>query len=157
MKSYYNFRSELNHIASGTTFRAWLQKKRHYPGPTWADHVLSWHLRLKDFDPKDYLWLRYENIIKDPRKTIKQLVRFLGLPQLSNASVHRVMDMSSREAMQKLEAKYGAGFFAKRYRKRHKSFRMVHNSSSWKDAYDKGSLEYFMRHNGAVMKCMGYR
>ena len=110
MKSYYHFRSELNHIASGTTFRAWLERKRHYPGPTWADHVLSWHLRLKDFDPKDYLWLRYEAIIKDPRNTIKQLVRFLGLPQLSNAGVHRVMDMSSREAMQKLEAKHGAGF-----------------------------------------------
>ena len=112
---------------------------------------------MKDFDPKDYLWLRYEAIVKDPRNTIKKLARFLGLPQLSNAGVHRVMDMSSREAMQKLEAKHGAGFFAKRYRKRHKSFRMVHNSSSWKDAYDKGSLEYFMRHNGAVMKCMGYR
>ena len=57
MKSYYHFRSELNHIASGTTFRAWLERKRHYPGPTWADHVLSWHLRLKDFDPNYILHL----------------------------------------------------------------------------------------------------
>lgn len=157
MKSYYHFRSELNHIAPGSSFGAWLRRKRHYPGPTWADHVLSWHIRLKDFDPKDYLWLHYEAIIKDPSNTIKQLATFLGLPQLSEAGVRRVVEMSTREAMQRLEAKHGAGFFAKRYRKRHKSFRMVHNRSSWRDLYDKGSLEYFMRHNGAVMNCMGYR
>eukprot|EP00943_MAST-04B_sp_MAST-4B-sp1_P007890 g7890.t1 len=157
MRSYFNFRKELNHVPKKTTFEKWLmRKRRHYPGPSWGDHVLSWYNRLMEFDEKNYLWLRYENMIKNPTNTIKQLATFLKLTGLSDEGIQRVAKLSSRKEMQKLEATKGAGFFARRYHKRHKSFRMVHNRSTWRDLYNEKTLEYFMSHNGDVMKCMGY-
>jgi hypothetical protein len=157
MKSYFHFRKELNHVPRGTNFEKWLmRKRRHYPGPSWGDHVLSWYNRLMEFDEKNYLWLQYENMIKNPTNTIKQLVMFLNLTRISDEGIQRVAKLSSRKEMQKLEATKGAGFFARRYRKRHKSFRMVHNRSTWRDLYNEKTLKYFMSHNGDVMKCMGY-
>ena len=157
MRSYFHFRKELNHIAKGTTFETWLKKKRHYPGPSWGDHVLSWYNRLMEFNEKDYLWLQYEDMMKNPTNVIEKLLVFLNLTKISEEGIRRVAKLSSREEMQKLEAAKGAGFFAKRYRKRHKSFRMVHNHSSWRDIYDQRTMDYFMANNGDVMDCMGYK
>ena len=156
MKSYFKFRKELNHVPKGMSFGKWLQSKNHYPGPTWADHVLSWKKRLEEFDKGDYLWLRYESILKDPEATMRQLASFLKFPNISDDGIRRAALLSSREAMQKLESRRGAGFFAKRYQKRKKAFQMVHNKSSWRSAYDEPTLEHFMRHNGGVLKCLGY-
>ncbi len=130
--------------------------KKHYPGPTWADHVLSWKQRLEELDKNNYLWLRYENILKDPEATMRQLASFLKFPKISDVGIRRAVLLSSREAMQKLESRRGAGFFAKRYQKRNKAFRMVHKMSSWKSAYDEPTLDFFMQHNGGVLKCLGY-
>ena len=179
MSSYFQFRLELGHVRKGVNFDRWLRAKRHYPGQSWGDHVLSWWNRKKYFSEGDFLWVKYEDMVKAPEETVRQLGRFFHLGPLDEETIRLTVKSSNRETMMKLEGEKGAGFFDKRYKKKNPKFKMVHNKSTWQDRFygpgwqeslktsgggekededDKTatSMGFFNHHNGAVMECMGY-
>lgn len=53
--------------------------------------------------PRDFLWITYEDMHRDPRKVIKDSVAFFGLPEPSDALLDDVVESASFRNMRKAE------------------------------------------------------
>ncbi len=55
------------------------------------------------FVPRDFLWLTYEDMHRDPRKVISDSARFFGLPDPSDELLEEVVEQASFRNMRKAE------------------------------------------------------
>ena len=68
---------------------------------TWSDHVSSW------LDSGgQILWVRYEDMLKNPIKSFTQISQFLNLPE-SDEAVRQAIDLCHFDKLQKQEQKSG--------------------------------------------------
>lgn len=152
MYSYWRFRRELR-LSKPWSFSRFLRwGGRLYPGVSWSDHVRSW---MSARPGVDILWVRYEDMLSDPRGVLTRVSAFLGWG--SAAAVDWAVSASSRESMYRTESETGPGFFARRYTRVDKGFRMVHRSDvGWRDRYTAADLAHFAGEQGYMLKCLGY-
>ena len=62
----------------------------------WFDHVLGWWNDGKDKD--NFLFVKYENVLKDPKETIRTIAKFLK-KEMSDADVDKLANHVSFESM----------------------------------------------------------
>ncbi|GMP22164.1 hypothetical protein CsSME_00000299 [Camellia sinensis var. sinensis] len=73
-----------------------------YPFGPFFDHVLEyWEVRLKKSDK--ILFLRYEEIKRDPKGLVKRLASFLGRPFVNEEEVEKVLWRCSLDRLKNLE------------------------------------------------------
>jgi len=73
------------------------------PFGSWHEHVDGW-LRARSGDPH-FLVVRYEDMLRDPRRCLRRAADLIGLPA-DAAAVDRAVELSSRERMRALEDEY---------------------------------------------------
>ena len=83
---------------------------------TWSNHVLAW---LENPHGANVLWIRYEDLLADKHKAIREICNFLELER-SEAEIDQVMQATSLENMKEMESGYSWS--------RSKSFK------TWKDS-----------------------
>ncbi|XP_077999212.1 sulfotransferase 1B1-like [Glandiceps talaboti] len=108
--SYYYF--HINNWYHGFYDKPWsefykMAMKKQLPYGDWFDHVLAWE---KQADRDNVCFLKYEDMKKDPRKTIKDLAAFLD-KTLSEETVDKILDFCSFENMKKNDSVNMEKFF----------------------------------------------
>jgi len=68
---------------------------------TWPEHVATWLSATSQFP---HLFLKYEDLRKDPFSNLKNIIKFLNL-ELKEEKLNKAIEMSSLEAMRSLEKK----------------------------------------------------
>ena len=107
--SWWFFRSAVNKIEPirslvESTFEAFCNGTIYY-GPIW-EHVLSYWRRSLE-NPKQVLFMRYEEMKAEPRDQVKRLAEFLGCPftteEEDNGLVDEILDFCSLRNLSSLE------------------------------------------------------
>lgn len=68
---------------------------------TWPEHVATWLSATSQFP---HLFLKYEELRKDPSSNLKNIINFLNL-ELNEEKLNKAIEMSSLEVMRGLEKK----------------------------------------------------
>lgn len=132
MVSYWNFQGELHLKGYRKRFGQYLSlKQRRYPGVGWSDHVRSW-MSAPVNDKLDILWVRYEDMRSNTAGVLRRVAKFLKTAT-DDEAIEWAVNASSKESMAKTEEESGPGIFAKKYKKRDSTFRMVHLNSEKSD------------------------
>ncbi|KAJ5327648.1 hypothetical protein N7452_008038 [Penicillium brevicompactum] len=63
----------------------------------WFDHVLSW---WKNRDAENILFLKYEDLLRDPQSRIREIAQFLGI-DLDNRTLEAITDQANFAIMKK--------------------------------------------------------
>ena len=153
MFSYYRFQNELKLRGRASNFEKFIKTKRVYPGVGWSDWMRSWIAAPPS--NVDILWLRYEDLTAHPEVELQRIATFIGAGDVSEEAIKYAVAASSRESMAKTESLFGAGLFNKRYKKRDRSFKMVHGGSSqWKKSFDDQLSNYWNQEHGYLEQCL---
>ena len=59
---------------------------------TWFDHVLGW---WKHKDAPNILFIKYEDIVSDPRAAVQSVAEFIGIEDITEELLHNVIQNSS--------------------------------------------------------------
>lgn len=157
--SYYRF---LPNVRAGNlgNFSEFVNKRRLYPGVTWADHIRSWKYAA-DHGKAEILWVGYENLLEDPHREMKRIAEFLYI-NATEKMLDFAIDGSSMDHMKHMEMdEHGLPFYKKKYNATHLTFigsgSDIQSSTKhlWATIPGKDKAKWD-RHNGNVMKCLGY-
>ena len=157
MFSYYQFQKELKLRGRTKTFDMFLRyRKRRYPGVSWSDHVRTWLAAPR----VDMLWIKYEDLKTQPEQELSRIAQFLNVDANAEA-IRWSVQASSREAMRNTERETGAGIFTKKYKKRDRRFRMVHEGGTkkWRQHFTEdhaGNEQLWSQQAGYMNRCLGY-
>jgi hypothetical protein len=99
MCSYYNFMKSLGYEKSFDEF----VKSKEYGIDAWVSHLESWHYERVDAQRMHFI--RYENLIKDPKLEIMNIYNNLGVDILED-TINQAIELSSLEKM-----KYSEDFY----------------------------------------------
>jgi hypothetical protein len=126
---------------------------------TWSDHVLSW--RSMRQGRKEFLFLRYEDMKKDPIGALESVGQFLkecSFPNidLSHSRLARAVDLSSPERMRELEKEQAGKWVLTRQTRRDKPFVRTAKAGGWKSVLTPKSVAQIESAWGDVMRNLGY-
>ena len=112
----------------------------------WLNHVIGW---WKHRDESNILFLKYEDLKKEPHKTIVKIAKFIGIEPLTNELVERVVEESTFFNMSKNKAvnnvkREGASFTIEYLRKG-----VV---GDWKNYYTEEQSKNFDKTIGKTLK-----
>jgi hypothetical protein len=100
--SYYHYLK--SKLPPQWSFREFLENYE-YPYGRWSNHVSSW-LRGKAEEPKNFLMIRYEDLLENPLDNFSKMVDFIGL-KIERSQLEKAIKNSSFEQMQNIEQHYG--------------------------------------------------
>ena len=122
---------------------------------SWKNHYNSW----KRF-PKNYLLIKYENLIDDPKKEVKKIIEFLNnffRINISDNNLNNVISNSSFENIKNLETK---GLFDESAKDKNtgkvKNFFYLGKENNWKRMLNKNILNKLEKNFQTEMKELGY-
>lgn len=104
MKSYYYFLKNIYNFNG--TFANFLAQPSIRNGE-WANHVRSWLIDRACVDERKVYVVYYEELLKNPFLTIKNLLEFCGL-KVSQTIIEASIKDSNFDVMKEIEIKYGA-------------------------------------------------
>jgi len=120
---------------------------------SWRDHVVSWTAtRLGD---DNFLLLRYEDMIADPRRESTKIAAFLGL-DCSPDRIALAVELSSADRMRQLEKKQTRQWKATRKTRQDKPFVGKAAAGGWKSALSEQCVARIESAWGEVMRAVGY-
>ena len=134
------------------------EKKFKYPLPqiigSWGAHYKSWKKMRKN-----YLLIKYEDLIKNPKKEFPKIATFIGnLTKLnfSNDQINTAIELSSFDNLEKMEKKYG--FIESSFNKEGKKnkFFFLGPKNDWKEKLDKDISDKINVKFENEMKELGY-
>ena len=122
---------------------------------SWKNHYNSW----KRF-PKNYLLIKYENLIDDPKKEVKKIIEYLNnffRINISDNNLNNVISNSSFENLKNLETK---GLFDESAKDKNtgkvKTFFYLGKENNWKRMLNKNILNKLEKNFQTEMKELGY-
>ena len=122
---------------------------------SWKNHYNSW----KRF-PKNYLLIKYENLIDDPKKEVKKIIEYLNnffRINISDNNLNNVISNSSFENLKNLETK---GLFDESAKDKKtgkvKNFFYLGKENNWKRMLNKNILNKLEKNFQTEMKELGY-
>jgi hypothetical protein len=106
------------------------------------------------------LWIKYEDLKTQPEQELSRIAQFLNVDANAEA-IRWSVQASSREAMRNTERETGAGIFTKKYKKRDRRFRMVHEGGTkkWRQHFTEdhaGNEQLWSQQAGYMNRCLGY-
>lgn len=126
---------------------------------SWSDHILSW-LSMRQ-GRKGFLFLRYEEMKKDPIAAIQNIGQFLNecsfpILDLSRGRLTRAVELSSPERMRKLEKEQAGKWVLTRQTRRDKPFVRTATAGGWKSVLTPKSVAQIESAWGDIMRNLGY-
>jgi hypothetical protein len=120
---------------------------------TWAENVSSWiYTRGKS---KNFLLLRYEDMMKDTTRELTRIAQFLGVePALTR--LKEVIDRSSADRMRELEKLEADRWVATKNRRKDIPFVRVAKAGGWRTSLPVKSVEQIENAWGDLMITLGY-
>jgi hypothetical protein len=120
---------------------------------TWRDHVISWSATRGG--QKDFLLLRYEDMIADTHKESTKIATFLGL-DCSAERIARAVDLSTADRMRRLEKEQSGQWNATKKTRQDKPFIRKAAAGGWKSTLSELCVAQIESAWGDVMRSVGY-
>ena len=121
---------------------------------SWRDHVVSWTATRGG--QKNFLLLRYEDMLADTKKESTKIAAFLGLDS-SPERIARAVALSSADRMRKLEKEQSRQWKETKKTRQDKPFVRKAASGGWKSILSEKSVAQLESAWGDVMRSAGYR
>ena len=121
---------------------------------SWRDHVVSWTATRGG--EKNFLLLRYEDMIADTQKESTKIASFLGLDSNPERIARAVM-LSSADRMRKLEKEQSRQWKETKKTRQDKPFVRKAASGGWKTILSEKSVAQIESAWGDVMRSAGYK
>lgn len=126
---------------------------------SWSDHIMSW-LAMRH-GRKEFLFLRYEDMKKDPIEVLTRVARFLQECSFPNLDVNdtrlaRAVELSSPESMRKLEKEQAGKWVLTKQTRQDKPFVRSATAGGWKSVLTPKSVAQIESGWGDVMRKLGY-
>jgi hypothetical protein len=121
---------------------------------SWRDHVVSWTATRGG--QKNFLLLRYEDMIADTPKESTKIAAFLGLDS-SPERVARAVALSSADRMRKLEKEQSRQWKETKKTRQDKPFVRKAASGGWKSILPENAVAQIESAWGDVMRSAGYK
>jgi hypothetical protein len=121
---------------------------------SWRDHVVSWTATRGG--QKNFLLLRYEDMIADTQKESTKIASFLGLDSNSER-IARAVVLSSADRMRKLEKEQSRQWKETKKTRQDKPFVRKAASGGWKTILSEKSVAQIESAWGDVMRAAGYK
>jgi hypothetical protein len=120
---------------------------------TWAENVASWFYTRGQ--RKDFLLLRYEDIIKDTASELLRIAVFLGI-EADPERLNQVMERSSADRMRELEKAEADRWIATKDRRKDIPFIRVAKSGGWRASLPASCVRQIEAAWGELMTTLGY-
>jgi hypothetical protein len=121
---------------------------------SWRDHVVSWTATRGG--QKNFLLLRYEDMIADTQKESTKIASFLGLDS-NPERIARAVVLSSADRMRKLEKEQSRQWKETKKTRQDKPFVRKAASGGWKTILSEKSVAQIESAWGDVMRSAGYK
>jgi hypothetical protein len=121
---------------------------------SWRDHVVSWTATRGG--QKNFLLLRYEDMLADTQKESTKIASFLGLDS-SPERIARAVALSSADRMRKLEKEQSRQWKETKKTRQDKPFVRKAASGGWKTILSEKSVAQIESAWGGVMRSAGYK
>lgn len=126
---------------------------------SWSDHILSW-LSMRQ-GRNEFLFLRYEDMKKDPVAALRQIADFLSKCSFPNLDVDdqrlaRAVELSSPERMRKLEKEEASKWVLTKQTRSDKPFVRTATAGGWKSVLSSRSVAEIESGWGDIMRNLGY-
>jgi len=121
---------------------------------SWRDHVVSWTATRGG--EKNFLLLRYEDMIADTQKESTKIASFLGLDS-NPERIARAVVLSSADRMRKLEKEQSRQWKETKKTRQDKPFVRKAASGGWKTILSERSVAQIESAWGDVMRSAGYK
>jgi hypothetical protein len=156
--SYYDFQRKYRQIDDGWTLERYVDdfvsgRLISADWGTWAENVTSWISTRGQ--RKEFLLLRYEDMIKDTASELARIARFLGIePEPSR--LQRAIEMSSADRMRELEKNEQDQWIATKNRRKDIPFVRVAAAGGWRTSLPESCIRQIELAWGDVMTTVGY-
>ncbi len=120
---------------------------------TWAENVASWFYTRGQ--RRDFLLLRYEDLITDTASELLRIAAFLGI-QTDPARLQRVMERSSADRMRELEKAEADQWVATKKHRKDIPFIRVAKSGGWRVSLPEPCVRQIEAAWGDLMTTLGY-
>lgn len=120
---------------------------------SWRDHVVSWVATRGGH--KNFLLLRYEEMLSNTQQEATKIASFLGLDSNSER-IARAVELSSADRMRKLEKEQARQWSATRKTRQDKPFVRKAISGDWKSQLPETCVARIEAAWGDVMRSVGY-
>jgi hypothetical protein len=121
---------------------------------SWRDHVVSWTATRGG--QKNFLLLRYEDMLADTQKESTKIATFLGLDS-SPERIARAVALSSADRMRKLEKEQSRQWKETKETRQDKPFVRKAASGGWKTILSEKSVAQIESAWGDAMRSAGYK
>jgi hypothetical protein len=121
---------------------------------SWGENVVSW-IGARGHD-REFLLVRYEDLLEDTRREMTRLAEFLGLAHFSAEQIDKAIELSSAENMRKLEAAQNDQWVTTKESRKDIPFVRSAKSGQWQKSLPSVSVAEIEAAWGLVMKLLGY-
>lgn len=156
--SYYDFQRRSRQIEDGYELERYVDdfvsgRLSSADWGTWAENVASWIFTRGQ--RKEFLLLRYEDMIKDPASELARIAAFLGV-EPSTAELHKAIELSSADRMRKLEKLEALQWIGTRNHRKDIPFVGKARSGGWRTSLPERSVHQIESAWGELMTVLGY-
>ena len=156
--SYYDFQRKYRHIQDGYPMQDYVNdfvrgNLNSRDWGTWGENVASWfYTRGKT---KDFLLLRYEDMMADPARELTRTAAFLGIDS-DPAHIEQAVQRSSADRMREMEKRESKDWVATKNHRQDIPFVRVAKSGGWKEKLPLECVAQIESAWGEVMVALGY-
>ena len=156
--SYYDFQRKYRHIEDGYPLVKYVDdfvsgRLNSKDWGTWGENVASWfYTRWKS---KDFLLLRYEDMMEDPVRELARTATFLGIDS-DPARIEQAVQRSSADRMREMEKSQSADWVATKNHRTDIPFVRVAKSGGWKEKLPEECVAQIEAAWGETMLALGY-
>jgi hypothetical protein len=156
--SYYDFQRKYRHIEDGYPMVQYVQdfvsgNLNSKDWGTWGENVASWfYTRGKT---KDFLLLRYEDMMADPVGELARAADFMGL-KTNSELIEEAVQKSSADRMREMEKRDSKDWVATKRHRQDIPFVRVAKSGGWKEKLPLECVRRIEKAWGETMEELGY-
>ena len=156
--SYYDFQRKYRHFEDGYPLERYvddcIQGRLNSAGwGTWGENVASWlYTRGKT---KDFLLLRYEDMMDDPARELTRVAAFLGIDS-DPTRIQSAVEKSSADRMREMEKRESGQWVATKNHRQDIPFVRVAKAGGWKEKLPASCVTKIEAAWGDIMTDLGY-
>lgn len=156
--SYYDFQRKYSQIADNYPMENYVDdfvcgRLISEDWGTWAENVASW-ISTRGHR-KEFLLLRYEDMLKDTPAELARISRFLGI-DAEPSRLQRAIEASSADRMRELEKMEQGDWIATKNRRKDIPFVRVAKAGGWRTSLPESCVRQIEMAWGEIMTTVGY-
>uniref|UniRef100_W5NKK1 Sulfotransferase n=1 Tax=Lepisosteus oculatus TaxID=7918 RepID=W5NKK1_LEPOC len=139
--SFFHFHNFSNFLENQESFDDFLNKFLHGNvfGSSWFDHIKDWYSHKHEFD---FLYITYEEMIKDLRSSVLKISHFLG-KKLDDKTVDMIVENGSFKNMKNNPVANSERFSSEYFERSKGSFLRKGKVGDWKNIFTVAHNEKF--------------